>query len=328
MLRGKRAEEPDRIIAVEPGDTTGNLYGLAVDIGTTTVCGVLIDLNSGEVIAEASAYNDQIGCGEDVISRIIYSQRPGGLKGLQEKVVRTINAVIETVCKKVMISPSDISYIMAAGNTIMSHLLLGLNPKYLRESPYVPTCSHFPLTRAASLGIHAHPSVRLFLYPAVASYVGGDIISGVHACQMYKSPLLTLFIDIGTNGEIVVGNEEWMVCAACSAGPGLRGRRHPSRDAGQCRGHREFPHPPRDPGADDHHHRPDQALRHLRLRPHRHRGRAAGGRSHRPAGQIQPAASIIPASARGSTATSTCWPGPRTPSWARTSPSPRWIWTT
>lgn len=223
LLRGKRAEEPDRIIAVEPGNTTGQLYGLAVDIGTTTVCGVLINLNTGEVIAEASAYNDQIGCGEDVISRIIYSQRPGGLKALQEKVVRTINAVIDTVCTKVMISPSDISYIMAAGNTIMSHLLLGLNPKYLREAPYVPICSHFPLTRAASLGIHAHPSVRLFLYPAVASYVGGDIISGVHACQMYKSPELTLFIDIGTNGEIVVGNEEWMVCAACSAGPAFEG---------------------------------------------------------------------------------------------------------
>lgn len=223
LLRGKRSEEPDRIIAVEPGDTTANLYGLAVDIGTTTVCGVLIDLNSGEVIAEASAYNDQISCGEDVISRIIYSQRPGGLRALQEKVVRTINTVIETICRKVIINPSDISYIMAAGNTIMSHMLLGLNPKYLREAPYVPTCSHFPLTRAASLGIHAHPSVRLFLYPAVASYVGGDIVSGVHACRMYKSPELTLFIDIGTNGEIVVGNEEWMVCAACSAGPAFEG---------------------------------------------------------------------------------------------------------
>jgi len=223
LLRGKRSEEPDRIIAVEPGDTTDNLYGLAVDIGTTTVCGVLINLNNGEVIAEASSYNDQIGCGEDVISRIIYSQRPGGLKALQEKVVRTINAVIESVCKKVIINPSDISYIMAAGNTIMSHMLLGLNPKFLREAPYVPVCSHFPLTRAAALGIHAHPSVRLFLYPSVASYVGGDIISGVHACQMYKSPALTLFIDIGTNGEIVVGNEEWMVCAACSAGPAFEG---------------------------------------------------------------------------------------------------------
>ena len=223
LLRGKRAEEPDRIIAVEPGNTTDKLYGLAVDIGTTTVCGVLVDLNNGKVIAEASAYNEQIIFGEDVIARIIYSQRPGGLKTLQEKVVHTINQVIDSVCKKVIISPSDISYIMAAGNTIMSHLLLALNPKFLREAPYVPTCSQFPLTRAAVLGVWAHPSVRLFLYPAVASYVGGDIVSGVHACQMHKSPELTLFIDIGTNGEIVIGNEEWMVCAACSAGPAFEG---------------------------------------------------------------------------------------------------------
>ncbi len=223
LLRGKREEEPDRIIGVEPGNTTDRLYGLALDIGTTTVCGILLDLNRGDVIAEASAYNDQIGCGEDVISRIIYSQRPGGLKSLQERVVRTINSIIETVCKKVIISPSDISYIMAAGNTIMSHLLLALDPKFIREAPYVPTCSHFPLTRAAALGVYAHPSVRLFLYPSVASYVGGDIIAGVHAFEMHRSDKLTLFIDIGTNGEIVVGNSEWMVCAACSAGPAFEG---------------------------------------------------------------------------------------------------------
>jgi uncharacterized 2Fe-2S/4Fe-4S cluster protein (DUF4445 family) len=223
LLRGKREREPDRIIAVEPGDTTDRLYGLAVDIGTTTVCGILIDLNTGKVIAEASSYNTQIGYGEDVISRIIYSQRPGGLKALQEKVVYTINNIIETVCKKVIISPSDISYIMTAGNTVMSHLLLGIDPKFIRESPYVPACSQFPLTSAAGLGVYAHPSVRLFLYPSVASYVGGDITAGVHACQMHKSAELTLFIDIGTNGEIVVGNQDWMMCTACSAGPAFEG---------------------------------------------------------------------------------------------------------
>jgi uncharacterized 2Fe-2S/4Fe-4S cluster protein (DUF4445 family) len=223
LLRGKRLEEPDRIIAIEPGDTTGALYGLALDIGTTTVCAVLIDLNSGELIAEASEYNGQIQYGEDVISRIIYSQRPGGLEGLQERVVRTINNVIGSVCEKVAIVPENISYIMAAGNTTMSHLLLGLNPKFIREAPYTPTCNQYPITQAASIGIIAHPSVRLFLYPSVASYVGGDIISGVHACQMHKSPEVTLFIDIGTNGEIVIGNQEWMVCAACSAGPAFEG---------------------------------------------------------------------------------------------------------
>ena len=234
LLRGKRLEEPTRIIAVEPGDTKDILYGLAVDIGTTTVCGVLINLNTGEVIADASEYNGQIQYGEDVISRIVYSQRPGGLKALQERVVHTMNNVIETICKKVSIAHDDISYIMAAGNTTMSHLLLGLNPKFVREAPYTPTCNQYPITRASSIGISAHPSVRLFLYPSVASYVGGDITAGVHVCQMHKSPEQTLFIDIGTNGEIVIGNEEWMVCAACSAGPAFEGGgiRHGMRATG------------------------------------------------------------------------------------------------
>jgi len=223
LLIGKDKQEPNRIISVEPGDTTDKLYGLAVDIGTTTLSGVLIDLNTGKIIAEASGYNSQIGYGEDVISRMIYAARPGGLKALQEKVVYVINSIIVEVCKKVIINPSDISYIMTAGNTVMTHLLLAFNPKFVREAPYVPTVSQFPLTRAASLGIMAHPCVRLFLYPCIASYVGGDIVSGVHACQLHKSEKLTLFIDIGTNGEIVIGNQDWMMCAACSAGPAFEG---------------------------------------------------------------------------------------------------------
>ncbi len=223
MLRGKRAEEPDRIIAVEPGNTTSKFYGIALDIGTTTLGGILLDLNTGKSLADASVYNSQIGYGEDVISRIIYSQRPTGLKDLQEKVVASINQIIASLCTKQGIATQDITYIMAAGNTVMSHLLMGLNPKFIRETPYVPICNQLPLARAAAIGIDAHPSVRLFLYPSVASYVGGDITSGVHACQMHKSPKITLFIDIGTNGEIVVGNNDWMICAACSAGPAFEG---------------------------------------------------------------------------------------------------------
>ncbi|MCL7487274.1 MAG: ASKHA domain-containing protein [Desulfobulbaceae bacterium] len=223
LLHGRGENEPVRIIDVEPGDTTARLYGLAVDIGTTTCSGVLIDLNTGKVIAEASGYNAQIRYGEDVISRIIYAGRAGGLRALQDRVISTINGIIEDICRSVIISPADISYIMAAGNTVMSHLLLGLDPKYIREAPYVPSVSLFPLTKAAGLGIHAHPSVRLFLYPCISSYVGGDIVSGVHACQMAKSEKITLFIDIGTNGEIVVGNRDWMVCTACSAGPAFEG---------------------------------------------------------------------------------------------------------
>jgi uncharacterized 2Fe-2S/4Fe-4S cluster protein (DUF4445 family) len=223
LLHGKRSDEPDTIIAAEAGDTTERLYGLACDIGTTTVCGLLIDLNSGKAIAEASAYNTQISCGSDVISRIVYSLKSGGLKTLQGKVVRTINTVIEDLCRKATICPSDISYIMTAGNTVMAHLLLGISPKFIRESPYVPAMSIFPLTKAAELGIMAHPSVRLYLYPCVSSYVGGDIVAGVHACRMHVSDSISLFIDIGTNGEIVIGNREWLMCAACSAGPAFEG---------------------------------------------------------------------------------------------------------
>jgi uncharacterized 2Fe-2S/4Fe-4S cluster protein (DUF4445 family) len=223
LLRGRNKGDTFRIIDIEAGDTTSKLYGLALDIGTTTCSGVLIDLHTGQIVAESSGYNGQISFGEDVISRIIYASRPGGLKALQGKVVATINTIIEDICRQLIISPSDIAYMMAAGNTVMSHLLLGLAPKYLREAPYVPSVSEFPLTRAAELGIHAHPSTRLFLYPCVASYVGGDIVSGAHACQIAKSEKVSLFIDIGTNGEIVVGGKDWLVCAACSAGPAFEG---------------------------------------------------------------------------------------------------------
>ncbi len=223
LLHNQEDVEKNHIISVESGDTTDHLYGLAIDIGTTTLSGVLIDLNTGNIIAEASSYNSQIGQGEDVISRMIYAARPGGLRALQEKVISTINSIIEEVCKKVIISPSDICHIMAAGNTVMTHLLLGFNPKFIREAPYVPTVNQFPLTKASSIGILAHPCVRLFLYPCIASYVGGDIVSGVHACLMHKNEEITLFIDIGTNGEIVIGNKDWMICAACSAGPAFEG---------------------------------------------------------------------------------------------------------
>lgn len=223
ILEGKHENDRERIIAVEPGDTTAHLYGLAIDIGTTTMTGVLIDLNSGKVIAENSKYNRQIGYGEDVIARMIYAARPSGLQTLQKEAVRTINEIIEEVCRVVIINPSDISFIMAAGNTVMTHLLLGINPKYIRQAPYVPSLSISPLTKASRLGLMAHPSVRLFLYPCISSYVGGDIVAGVHACQMHHSGEICLFIDIGTNGEIVIGNSSWMICAACSAGPAFEG---------------------------------------------------------------------------------------------------------
>jgi len=212
-----------RITKVEPGDTRGKHYALAFDIGTTTVCGQLLDLTRGNIIAESIAFNKQISYGEDVISRIAYSQKPDGLDKLQKAVIATINKVIKELLNKSRINIKYIGHIITAGNTIMTQILLGFNPKYLRLAPYIPTANFFPPVEAVSLGINIEKKVYLFAFPCVASYVGGDIVSGVVASGIHQHKELTFYMDIGTNGEIVVGNSDWMVTASCSAGPAFEG---------------------------------------------------------------------------------------------------------
>jgi uncharacterized 2Fe-2S/4Fe-4S cluster protein (DUF4445 family) len=212
-----------RLINVEPGDTTAYNYGIAVDVGTTTISGQLLDLSKGIALDQYSDYNGQIGYGADVISRIAYSQTPGGLKRLQEVVVSTINGIIKELLAANGVDVSSVSHLTISGNTTMTQLLLGLDPKYVREAPYTPTTNYYPPVRAQELGLDLGPHVYVYLFPCVASYVGGDIVAGVLACGMYDREELTLFIDIGTNGEIVVGNKDWLACAACSAGPAFEG---------------------------------------------------------------------------------------------------------
>jgi uncharacterized 2Fe-2S/4Fe-4S cluster protein (DUF4445 family) len=220
QLRGSRRS---KLIHLEAGDTTKEHYSIVMDIGTTSVWGQILDLNKRETVAEASDYNAQISYGDDVISRIVYSQRPGGLKKLQESVVGTINGIVRELVMKSGIDLAQVSHMTAAGNTIMTHLLLGLDPKYIRESPYTPVASFIPPVRAVELGLEVGEHVHLYTFPSVSSYVGGDIISGVLGSGIYQRKPLTLYIDIGTNGEIVIGNSEWMVTAACSAGPAFEG---------------------------------------------------------------------------------------------------------
>jgi len=220
QLRGSRRP---KLINLEGGDTTKEHFSIVMDVGTTSIWGQLLDLNRRQTLAEASDYNAQISYGDDVISRIVYSQRPGGLKKLQESVVGTINGIIRELIVKSGANLARVSHMTAAGNTIMTHLLLGLDPKYIRESPYTPVASFFPPVRAAELGLEVGEHVHLYTFPSVASYVGGDIVSGVLGSGIYQRKPLTLYIDIGTNGEIVIGNSEWMVTAACSAGPAFEG---------------------------------------------------------------------------------------------------------
>ena len=212
-----------RIINIEPGDTRERLYALAVDIGTTTVCSQLLDLNRGKILADTIVFNKQISYGSDVITRIAYTQKPGGLQKLQEVVVASINETIDNLLKTSNLQKKDISYISAAGNTVMQQILLGLDPKYIRLSPYTPTANFIPLVKAADVGIQVENQVYLYTFPSVSSYVGGDIVSGVVAAGIYQRKKLTFYMDIGTNGEIVIGNSDWMVTASCSAGPAFEG---------------------------------------------------------------------------------------------------------
>lgn len=220
--RSKEWRRP-KVLNVEPGNTTKKHYSLAFDIGTTTVWGQLLDLNKGEVVAESVEYNGQISYGEDVITRIGFCQKPGGLKKLQQAVIATINEIIGTLTTQSQLDVKDIGHIMLAGNTTMTQILLGLDPKYIRLAPYTPVANFFPSVEARSLGIKVRNNVRLFTSPSVSSYVGGDIVSGVVGTGMHQRGKMTFYIDIGTNGEIVIGNSDWMATASCSAGPAFEG---------------------------------------------------------------------------------------------------------
>jgi uncharacterized 2Fe-2S/4Fe-4S cluster protein (DUF4445 family) len=220
---------PPRLIEILPGDQTGTSLGVAVDIGTTGNVVYLVDLKSGEVLERAADYNGQISCGEDVISRIIYAKREGGLQQLKYLVLKTIDGLLKDIYRRAGIQPQDIHKMVVAGNTTMIHLFLGLDPKSIREEPYVPTVNSPPIVTAQDLGfdvdfeLDVNPHAVIDCLPGVGSYVGADITAGVLSSGMFKSDQLTLFIDVGTNGEIVLGKSDWLISCACSAGPAFEG---------------------------------------------------------------------------------------------------------
>jgi uncharacterized 2Fe-2S/4Fe-4S cluster protein (DUF4445 family) len=223
LVRPVRDDGKTLITNIQPGDTTGENYAIALDIGTTTVYAQLIDLASGESLGEAGDFNAQISYGEDVISRIIFAEKAGGLETLQKTVVGTINKVLASIMKQASVERENISTITMAGNTTMTQLLLAIDPRHLRRSPYVPASTLYPPFEAATIGIDLEEYVIALLYPAISSYVGGDIVAGIMGTGLYREEELTLFLDIGTNAEIVIGNKDWLACTACSAGPAFEG---------------------------------------------------------------------------------------------------------
>ncbi|AAW40000.1 ASKHA domain-containing protein [Dehalococcoides mccartyi] len=213
----------EKIINIQPGDQTKATYAFAFDIGTTGVRGQLVEFTESKVLAQATEYNGQIPFGEDVISRINYAAREGGLIQLQRAVVNTLNNLGNAMLSEYGLTAEDISFATIAANTTITQLLYGLDPKHLRLAPYVPAANELPLIPARHINLSICPQAYIYTLPCVASYVGGDIVAGVISTNIPRREGLVLYIDIGTNGEIVVGNKDFMLTASCSAGPAFEG---------------------------------------------------------------------------------------------------------
>ncbi len=200
------------------------LVGCAIDIGTTTVSGVLADLTTGEIIAKGSSGNGQIRYGADVINRIIQSTKPGGKKALQDAIVKeTLVPLIAKLCQQAGVPADSVLRFAIGANTTMNHLLVGVDADPVRMDPYIPSFFAWEDLKAKDIGLPANAQANVIIAPNIGSYVGGDITAGALATMMWKEEEMTLFIDLGTNGEIVFGNQDFLMSCACSAGPAFEG---------------------------------------------------------------------------------------------------------
>lgn len=198
--------------------------GAAIDIGTTTVSAILINMLDGSILAKGSSGNGQIRYGADVINRIIESDKPGGKERLQKAVIdETINPLLHTMCCQAKITKRNIYRMCVAGNSTMNHLLMGINANPLRMEPYIPTFFKTNSLFAQDIGIDVNPDAHIIVAPNIGSYVGGDITAGAFVSMIWNKPEFSLFIDLGTNGEIVFGNSDFLMSCACSAGPAFEG---------------------------------------------------------------------------------------------------------
>ncbi len=219
-----REDDKLYVIRIEPGNQTTRHYAIAVDVGTTTVAVQLINLTVARIMSTHTAYNGQVVCGLDIISRINYAKRPERLEELRMRVLDTINTLITKTAEENGVEPEEITNAVISGNTTMNHLLLGLDPEYIRLDPYTPTVLEVPYVTAAEVGLPINPDSWICFSPNNGSYVGGDITAGLLCTDLAaESEEISLFIDIGTNGELVVGNSDFLMSCACSAGPAFEG---------------------------------------------------------------------------------------------------------
>ncbi|MCW4049657.1 MAG: ASKHA domain-containing protein [Candidatus Bathyarchaeota archaeon] len=220
------------IINVEPGDTTSINYGLAIDIGTTTLVAILVDLANGEILGRASGMNTQITYGEDLVTRTAIARNEEGLKKLQRTVVKALNVILTRLSEETGVKLSAINDVSVGGNTVMNHLFAGLESGYLEianvEVPRDPI-----IVKAKDVGLNLNPETYIYCVPNVSRYLGGDAVGDVIASEMHKSEDMSLMVDLGTNGEIVFGNNKWLFSCSCASGPAFEGEgvRHGMRAA-------------------------------------------------------------------------------------------------
>ncbi|MBN2534682.1 MAG: DUF4445 domain-containing protein [Spirochaetales bacterium] len=210
------------IMNIEPGNTAGKNYMIVIDIGTTTIVAHLVDANRIRTIAAKACFNSQGIYGSEVTSRIISAEKRGIVE-LQKLLISDINGLIRGLAKEDRINLKDITAVVCAGNTVMSHFLLGLPTRYIRRKPYTPTSVDPPPFRAVEVGIQINPRGLLYSLPGISGWVGSDITAGILATNIIDRDGISLLVDIGTNGEIIVGNREWLVACSASAGPALEG---------------------------------------------------------------------------------------------------------
>lgn len=217
-------QNPLEIARIHASSRPGPAYGLAVDLGTSTVAVEMVELDTGRTVQVRGSYNRQSSYGADVITRIIYADEyDGGLDRLQEAAVSTINRMVEEMTFEEGASSLDIAACVVGGNTTMIHFLLGIPPTNIRLEPYIPAVTRPSPVRASQLDLKIHPRAYVYCLPGVSSYVGGDITAGVMATSLDMEDEIALFMDIGTNGEMVLGNREWLLSCSCSAGPAFEG---------------------------------------------------------------------------------------------------------
>ncbi len=212
------------LIAVQPGDTTSRLYGIAFDLGTTTVVATLLDLSTGTPLAVASMLSKQQPFGADVITRISsIMMDPAAMDRLTGLAHETLRELTADICGQAGVDPADVLEVAVAGNATMTHIALGIDPEPLGVAPFIMSTRHFPEVLAHDLGLAVHPRARAVMFPSFGAYVGGDITAGLLASGMDRDSRTRLFIDIGTNCEIVLGNSEWLLATAAPAGPAFEG---------------------------------------------------------------------------------------------------------